>query len=296
MPFSWAYRAPLVKPTRIGWSHWLVPQTVSVEGADLFYVVKGEGEPVILIHGYGAGMWIWEKQIDFLSRFYKVYALDLIGHGFSDRPRIPYTPERYVRSFRHFMDGIGIESAILVGNSMGGGLAWAMAGLFPERVSRLVLIDSMPPDVFRWVRNDSFRTLAAVRGMPLLLYLILSTRSRKSIRWILEECISDRDLITEAVVERQYRLSMIRGTTWVLYSTFRNGGDAETLRAWLSRVRQPTLLIWGEDDLIFPLSVGDELQASLRGSHLTTVPKSGHIPMWETPETVNQSILTFLKE
>jgi pimeloyl-ACP methyl ester carboxylesterase len=260
------------------------------------YIVKGEGKPLILIHGYGAGMWVWEKQIDFLSQFYRVYALDLIGHGFSDRPKIDYTPEAYIHFLKDFMDGVGIEKAILIGNSMGGGIAWAVAALFPERVERLILINCVPPDVLDQVRNDSFRTLVAIKDIPLLPYLVIASRNKKSIKWILQECVSDIKLITPEIVNRQYQLSKIRGTTWVLYSTFKNAEKASRLKDNLSRIDQPTFLIWGERDLIFPPTVGETLHQAIRGSRFQMIEKSGHIPMWETPEEINQATLSFLKE
>ncbi len=295
LPFS-IYSIPLVRPNRIEWNPSLTPQTVQIKGHTIFYVVKGEGKPLILIHGYGAGIWIWEKQIDFLSQFYQVYALDLIGHGFSDRPKIPYTPEAYIYFFKDFMDGVGIEKATLIGNSMGGGIAWAMAALFPERVNRLILIDCVPPDVLDQVRNDSFRTLVAIKDIPFLPYLVIASRKKRSIKWILQECVSDIKLITPEVLNRQYQLSKIRGTTWVLYSTFKNAKEASKLKDYLSRIYQPTLLLWGERDLLFPPSVGEGLHRAIKGSKFQMIEKSGHIPMWETPEEVNQAILSFLKE
>ncbi len=112
--------------------------------------------------------------------------LDLIGHGFSDRPKIDYTPETYIHFLRDFMDGVGIERATLIGNSMGGGIAWAMAALFPERVKRLILINCVPPDVLNQVRNESFRTLAAVKDIPLLPYLVIASRNKNSIKGFLK--------------------------------------------------------------------------------------------------------------
>ncbi len=249
-----------------------------------------------MIHGYGAGMWVWENQVEVLSHFYRVYVLDLIGHGFSDRPKISYTPEAYIHSFRGFMDAVGIERATLIGNSMGGGIAWGTAFFFPKRVNRLILIDSVPPDVLDQVRNDSFKTLVAIKDIPLLPYLVMASRSRNSIKWILQECVSDIKRITPEVLDRQYQLSRIRGSTWVLYSTFKNGTAAKKLKEGLSRVDHPTLLVWGERDLIFPPLVGEELYQVFRCSRFRLIEKSGHIPMWETPEEVNQAILEFLKD
>jgi len=257
--------------------------------------VKGEGRPLLLIHGYGAGMWVWEKQIEVLSQLYRVYAVDVIGHGFSDRPKIPYIPEVYTCFLRDFMDGVGIEKATLIGNSMGGGIAWATAILFPERVDGLILIDCVPPDVLAQVKNKSLRTLIAIRDIPFLPYLVISTRSKSSMRWVLKDCVSDVKLITPEVVKRQYELSRIKGTTWVLYSTLKHAEEALKLRDQFSLIRQPALFIWGEKDIIFPPDVGETLHRAITGSKFQLIEKSGHIPMWESPDIVNQAILDFLK-
>ncbi len=296
MPFLWGRRIPLVRPTRINWDPSLSPQTIQINGHTIFYVVRGEGEPLLLIHGYGAGIWVWEKQMEALSPFYRVYAFDLIGHGFSDRPKIPYTPETYIHFLRDFMDGVGVKKASLIGNSMGGGVAWAMAILFPERVNRLVLINCVPPDVLHQVRNESFRTLVAIKDIPILPYLVIAVRSKQSIRQVLLECVSDIKRITPEVLKRQYQLSKFKGTTWVLYSTFKHSEEALKLKDHLSFIHQPTLLIWGERDLIFPLQVGEVLHHAILGSKFLIIENSGHIPMWETPEAVNRAILDFLQE
>ena len=296
MPFLWGCSVPLVRPSRIDWNPSLTPQTIQINGHTIFYTVKGEGKPLLLIHGYGAGMWVWEKQIEALSQSYRVYALDLIGHGYSDRPKIPYSPETYIHFLRDFMERVGIEKATLIGNSMGGGIAWAMAILFPERVDRLILINGVPPDVLNSVNNDSFRTLVAIKDIPLLPYLVMAGRNRNSIKWILLECVSDIKLITPEILNRQYQLSKIKGTTWVLYSTFKHAEEALTLRDKLSLIGCPTLLIWGERDLIVPPHVGETLHQAITGSKFLKIEKSGHIPMWETPDEVNPAIFEFLKE
>ncbi len=295
-PFSWQRSIPLVRPTRFDWNPSLSPQTTQINGHTIFYTVKGEGKPLVLIHGYGAGIWVWEKQIEVLSQRYTVYALDLIGHGFSDRPKIPYTPEAYIHCLRDFMDGVGIEKAGLIGNSMGGGVAWATSILFPERVDRLILIDCVPPDVLQQVKNESFRMLAAIKDIPFLPYLVMAARNRHSISRILLECISDIRLITPEVVNRQVQLSRIKGTTWALYSTFMHAKEALKLKDPFSLIRKPTLFIWGEKDLIFPPELGKNLHWAIAGSKFRMIEKSGHIPMWETPDEVNRAILDFLQK
>jgi pimeloyl-ACP methyl ester carboxylesterase len=295
-PFLRERSLPLVRPNRITWNSSLIPQVVSIKNHTIFYTVKGEGEPILLLHGFGAGMWVWEKQIDILSQSYRVYLLDLIGHGFSDRPKNSYTPEVYIYFLKDFMDKLEIEKAALIGNSMGGGLAWAMGIFFPERVNRLILINSIPPDVLDQVKNESFRALVAMKVIPFLPYFIMASRSRSSIKHVLYECVYDRRLITREVIDRQYQISRIRGSTWVLYSIFRHGREALKFKNAFSQIRAPTLLIWGENDLIFPPPVGKHLHEAIPGSTLKWIERSGHIPMWETPDEVNQLILSFLKE
>ncbi|MGQ9645323.1 MAG: alpha/beta fold hydrolase [Thermodesulfobacteriota bacterium] len=295
-PFLRDRSIPLVRPARIDWNPSLSPRILQVRGHTIFYVVKGEGEPLLLIHGYGAGCWVWEKQIDVLARDYRVYAVDILGYGYSDRPKIEYSPETYIQFLRDFMDGLAIERATLIGNSMGGGIVWAVAALFPERVKKLVLIDCVPPDVLNQVRNQSFRTLAIVKNIPFLLYLVIASRSKRSVRAVLEECLFDRRLITAELVNRQYELTRFKGSTWVLYSTLRHASETSKMWDYLSLINHPTLLVWGEGDLVFPPTVGKSLREAIRGSKLHIIKKSGHIPMWETPDEVNRVILDFLKE
>ncbi len=295
-PFLRERSIPLVRPTRFDWNPSLSPQTIQINGHTIFYVVKGVGRPLVLIHGYGAAIWVWERQIEVLSQGYRVYALDLIGHGFSDRPKIPYTPETYIDCLKDFMDRAGIEKATLIGNSMGGGVAWAMAILFPERVDRLILIDCVPPDILHEVKNESFRMLAAIKNIPFLPYLVMAVRNENSIRQILLECISDIKLVTPEVVNRQYQLSRIKGTTWALYSTFKHAKEALKLKDRFSAICKPTLFLWGERDLVFPSPLGENLHRAIAGSKFRKIEKSGHIPMWETPEEVNRAILDFLSE
>ena len=291
----WKDGLPLVRPKRIDWNPYLSPQTIQIKGHTIFYITKGEGKTLLLIHGYGAGLWVWEKQIEILSQTHRVYALDIIGHGFSDRPKIAYTPETYIHFLKDFMDGVGIERATLIGNSMGGGIAWAMAIFFPERVDRLILINSVPPDVLDQVRNDSFRKLVAIKNIPLLPYLLIAGRNKNSVKRILQECVSDIELVTPEVLNRQHQLSMIKGSTWVLYSTFKNGETALKFKDHLSHIHHPTLLLWGDRDFIFPTSVGESLHKMISNSKIELIEGSGHIPMWETPEVVNQAILSFLR-
>lgn len=285
---------PLVRPVAFEWDPALQLKAAQVKEGTIFYGVAGEGPPVLLIHGFGGEIWVWEKQVSPLSKRYRLFIPDLLGYGYSDRPNVDYTPALFIDSIRQFMDQLGVRRASLVGNSMGGGIAWAFALTHPERVEKLVLIDSIPPDLVPEVRNPSFRWFLAIRNLPLLPRLAVALHTRGMLRATLMEMVFNDRLITDAVVERQYQIGRIAGTARVMTSTARQVEGVKRYGGALATLGRPTLIIWGEQDEVFPVAVGKQLHASIKGSELLVIKGSGHMPMWERPDETNQAILEFL--
>ena len=193
------------------------------------------------------------------------------------------------------MDQVGVSSASLIGNSMGGGIAWAFALTHPERVGKLILIDSLPPQVVLAVRNRLLRWFLAIRHVPPLSYLAAALRTRRMIQEELTQIVYNDRLITDVVVERQYRISRLAGTARVMASTIRYTDDVARYTDTLATLRKPTLIIWGERDELFPVEVGKQLHTSIRDSGLVVITDSGHMPMWEKPDETNRAILEFLR-
>jgi pimeloyl-ACP methyl ester carboxylesterase len=286
--------SPLVRPSAFEWNPALELKTARLNEGTILYAVAGDGPPVILLHGFGGQIWVWEKQISELSRHHRLYIPDLLGYGYSDRPKVDYTPALFIDSIRELMDQLGLQRASLIGNSMGGGIAWAFGLTHPERVEKLVLVDSIPPDTVPAVRNPSFRWLLAIRNLPVLPYLAVGLHTRGMLRATLKEMVFDDRLITDPVVERQYQIGRIEGTPRVMTSTVRQVGEIKRYADALSTLDKPTLIIWGDQDEVFPLAVAKELHSSIRGSELLVIKDSGHMPMWEHPDETNQAILEFL--
>ncbi len=285
---------PLVRPTVFDWNPALELKLAEIDEGTVAYVVTGEGPPLLLLHGFGGEIWMWEKQVPVLSQRYRLYIPDLLGYGYSDRPRVDYTPSLFISTIRQFMDRLGVSCAGMVGNSMGGGIAWAFALAHPERVDKLILIDGIPPRVIPAVHNRFLRWFLAIRHVPLLPYLAIALRTRRMVRAELMEAIYDDRLITDMVVERQHRIGRIAGTARVMASTVRYADDVARYAVALEGLRKPTLIIWGEQDGLFPVMVGRRLHASIRDSELVVIKDSGHLPMWETPDETNRAILEFL--
>ncbi|MDD5560030.1 alpha/beta hydrolase [Candidatus Methylomirabilis sp.] len=284
----------LIRPTSFDWNPALELRLAGIDGGMIFYAVTGEGPPVLLLHGFGGEIWMWERQVAALSKRYRLYIPDLLGYGYSDRPKIDYTPSFFIEMIKQFMDQLGVSGASLIGNSMGAGIAWAFALAHPERVDKLVLIDGIPPQVVPAVRNRLLRWFLAMRHIPLLTYLVVALRTRRMVRVALTQAVYHDRLITDAVVERQYRIGHIAGTARAIASTVRYADEVARYAGALETLRKPTLIIWGEQDELFPVAVGEQLHASIRDSELVVIEGSGHMPMWEKPDETNQAILEFL--
>lgn len=270
-------------------------KTVLVQGHRIAYLDEGQGPPVILLHGFGGSMWQWEYQ-EALYAAHRVITPDLLGSGLSDKPDLAYTPTDFVEFLKGFMDALAIEHATLAGNSMGGGLAIGMALTYPDRVDRLVLIGGLPDHVRERLTSPMTRR-ALDSWAPIWLVEFGNWLAGRSLtRSVLEEMVYDQSKLTPAVIERSYRNRQRPGLIPPLMALGRN------LHLWeegfakrLGEIRQPTLVIWGADDKVFPVQVGKDLQKTIPGSTLEVIPETGHIPQWERPELVNPLILRFLQ-
>lgn len=271
-------------------------KTVLVQGQRLAYLDVGTGPPVILIHGFGGSMWQWEHQQQVLSQQFRTLTLDLPGSGLSDKPEIAYHPNQMLAFFLGFMDTLEISHATLVGNSMGAGLAIGMALTHPTRVDKLVLIDGLPSDILKKVTGPSFRRALESQAPWWLvsfgnwLFGGLVTDS------VLKEVIHDHSLLTPAVLERSNRNRRRPGIIKPLLAM------KKSLPSWeadfaprISDISHPTMIIWGENDRVFPVAVGEELHRRIRGSTLVMIPQAGHLPQWERPDLVNRSLIAYIQ-
>jgi pimeloyl-ACP methyl ester carboxylesterase len=270
--------------------------TIAVNGHRIAYLDVGGGPPVILVHGFGGSMWQWEYQQDALAAQHRVITLDLPGSGLSDKPDLAYTPDEMVALFQGFMDALGLQKASLVGNSMGGGLVIGMAVAHPERVDRLVLIGGLPKDVRKKLTGKLMQRAVDTAAPVWLIRLGNWLAGRWVTEDALKEVVHDHSRLTPAVIERSYRNRKRPGVIPPIMAMARN------LPLWergfaqrIGDIRQPTLVIWGQEDEVFPPEVGRDLQTAIKGASFALIPQAGHIPQWEQPEVVNQRLLTFLK-
>ncbi len=271
-------------------------KTVLVHDQRIAYLDVGTGPPVILIHGFGGSMWQWEHQQQALSQHFRVLTLDLPGAGLSDKPEIDYRPDQMLDFFVGFMDGVKISQATLVGNSMGAGLAIGMALAHPSRVDKLVLIDGLPQHVMEKLTSPSVRRALETSAPSWLVSFGNWLFGGLMIESVLREIVHDPALLTPAVIERSNRNRQRPGLIKPIMAV------RENLPLWesgfatrIDEITHPTLVIWGEEDRVFPIAVGEDLHQTIKGSRFTKIPKAGHIPQWEQPDLVNQELITFIQ-
>ena len=291
-----ACSSPSSIPTQFDAIERISIKTVLVHDQRIAYLDVGAGLPVILIHGFGGSMWQWEQQQRALSQHFRVLTLDLPGAGLSDKPEIDYRPDQMLDFFVGFMDAVKIQQATLVGNSMGAGLAIGMALAHPTRVAKLVLIDGLPQHVMEKLTSPSVRRALQTSAPSWLVSFGNMLFGRLMIESTLREIVHDPTLLTPAVIERSNRNRQRPGLIKPIMTV------RENLPLWESgfatrvgEITHPTLVIWGEEDRVFPIAVGEELHQTIKGSRFIRIPNAGHIPQWERPDLVNQELITFIQ-
>ncbi|MGA6829273.1 alpha/beta fold hydrolase [Nitrospira sp. NS4] len=270
-------------------------KSVTVNGQRIAYLDQGQGPPVILIHGFGGSMWQWEYQQAALAGQFRVITPDLLGAGLSDKPKIEYRPDQLLEFLVGFMDALQIPQAAMVGNSMGAGIAIGLALDHPGRVSTLILIDGLPPGVMECLGSPSLRRALTTHVPSWLVSAGNWLFGGRMLESTLREFVHDPALLTPAVLDRSNRNRQRPGLFRALLTVGTN------LPLWerdfaprIGAITHRTLIIWGEEDRVFPLPAGETLHRTIAGSTFKSIPNAAHIPQWERPDLVNQAILTFL--
>lgn len=286
-----------VDPPWVELVHRIPFSTVTVDGSDIAYLDEGKGFPIIFLHGFGGSMWNWEYQQGVFSDNYRVIIPDLLGSGLSAKPSGPYTPQRLIDFFHRFMETLQIDRAILVGNSMGAGLAMGLALDYPEQVEALVLISGFPANIQESLASPAYKKFLYHRPPLWLAKFGNRLAGRSSTERILQAIIFRKELITPTIIERSYRNRQRGGFLVPIYSLLDN------IEAWehqygqrLSHISHRTLLMWGDHDEVFPISVGEHLTRQLPHAQWHVIPNAGHLAQWEQPEDVNSVIRRFLAE
>jgi pimeloyl-ACP methyl ester carboxylesterase len=261
-----------------------------VDGMRLHCSSAGDGEPLLLVHGFLVSGRCWERVLPGLAERFAVTALDLPGHGASDRPDdYPYTISAFADTVHGLLDTLGLRKVRLLGHSMGGAVALALAAHYPERVSRLVLVNAMAYP-FKLPLSGRLALLPGV-GEPLFNRLYSKRDMR---RYFEKEVYQDPATLDPETLQFYWECFNRPGGRRAMYRTLTAISRLKQLQGLPGQVRCPALVVWGERDRIFPLDHARRLERELSRGTLVTLPDAGHPPPEERPEAFLQAVLPFL--
>jgi pimeloyl-ACP methyl ester carboxylesterase len=264
-----------------------------VDGIRTHYIVAGDGPPVVLLHGLSGNHVVWGRVLGPLAAHHTVYAVDVPGRGFSEKPNIGYTVQEGTRFVRAFLEAVSDQPAVLVGNSMGGLLALRTALDHPASVAGLVLVGAA----------------GLGRRLPLYVRLLslpgvgeaLEQPTRRNTRASLRMVLNDQRQATEGLLQALRRprtdsgskravLRMVRGSTGLL------GLRRQWIMAeQLSQLHVPALLVWGARDAVVPIATAHEVLKKTPNLALRVIEDSGHWPQVDRPHEFNAEVLSFLE-
>ena len=270
------------------------------EGHNIRYSVTGEGKPLLLIHGFGACIGHWSKNIPVLAEAgYKVYAIDLLGFGGSDKAAISYSLELWQAQIKAFWDIHIQEKTVFIGNSIGGLLALLLVSEYPEIAAGGILINSAgglnhrPEELNLPLRVVMGGFTQLVASPVLGKWLFNQVRQKSRIRQTLYQVYSDRQAVTDELVEMLYEPSNDPNAHKVFASVLTAPAGPRPSQL-LAKVTHPLLVLWGDRDPWTPIS-GAKIYQDNDNIEFSIIKGAGHCPHDENPTEVNQKILRWLE-
>jgi pimeloyl-ACP methyl ester carboxylesterase len=272
-------------------------ERITIHDHELSFVTAGDGPVVVLIHGMAGCADSWKHVMPELARRFTVVAPDLLGHGDSAKPMGEYSVSGHANLLRDLLSALGHEHATLVGQSFGGGVAMQLAYQYPEHCERLVLVSSggLGREVGGLLRALSLP--GAEQVFPLFCSPALRDAGQRIVRWLEGIGLRQAPVAEEAwrsyasLADRDARRAFFR----TLHAVIDPGGQSVSAadRLYLAS-RMPTLIVWGREDAIIPVTHALAAHEAIAGSRLTVFDDVGHFPHCEEPKRFVDTLVGFV--
>ncbi|MFX0104997.1 MAG: alpha/beta fold hydrolase [Candidatus Hodarchaeota archaeon] len=270
-----------------------------VNGINISFEIKGNGFPVIFIHGFGSKKEIWKPQVIELSKKFKTITFDLRGTGLTDRPNYPYTMAMFADDIKGLMDYLQIESAHIIGRSLGGMIAQNFVLHYPQYVKKLVLIstnakfdDEATVDLIieNRIKNIELSKADPVKAFWSNSRILYNQKFRRELKRNSKKkfygAFSLEDLIEESKINPSRPQDIKnQGHAMKLHSAFNR----------LNEIKNETLLLAASHDRIIPKLSIDEIHKRIPNSTLKIIENAGHFMTLSKAQEINELILDFLK-
>jgi len=242
---------------------------------------------LVMLHGFGSSLDTWDDWADQLSADHRVIRFDLPGFGLTGAdPTGEYTDARTIAVLLALLDRLGVQRTALIGNSMGGRIAWAFAAAHPVRVSKLVLVS---PDGFASPGIEYGKK----QDVPLMVRALPYTLPMFMLRPNLAAAYADPSKMTEASLARTRDMMLAPGVRRAVIARMEQT-VLQDPRPLLASITAPTLLLWGDKDTLIPISNAQDYLAAMPNARLVTLPGIGHLPQEEAPAKSLAPLRAFL--
>jgi len=250
------------------------------------------GKTIVLVHGFSVPCFIFDPTFDFLTKAgFRVLRYDLIGRGYSDRPKTAYKIDLFIRQLRDLLEALNLPQVNLLGLSMGGPITASFIDQNPQVVDKFILIDPAG------AKRVTLSLLLEAVKLPIFGELALGLFGSGSMVKGIASDMFDPELVEH--FQAQYKIQMqYKGFKYAILSTMRNRmleSFAETY-ARVGKLKKPTLLIWGKNDATVPFKNSSEILKAIPHAEFHPIENCGHIPHYEKPEIVNKVLLEFLSK
>lgn len=274
---------------------WAPPPSQFIEVGGQFVHLRDEGPrqdttPIVLLHGTSASLHTWDGWVAELSQTRRVIRFDLPGFGLTGPAADGnYSLAAYVDFVIDVMDTLGIERFVLAGNSLGGSIAWRTTAAHPQRIEKLILVDSggYPFEA------ESMPLAFVISQTPLLNRIMEFTLPRSAVESSVRDVYGDPSRVTPELVDRYFDLSLREGNRGALRERFAQL-EYQDQSALVQTIQQPTLVIWGAQDRLIPPSIARRFEQDLPNGQLVMFAELGHVPHEEAPTETVAAVTKFL--
>lgn len=261
-----------------------------VDNMMLHYRDEGQGEVLLLLHGAFSSLHTFNDWNKHLRKHYRVIRLDLMGFGLTGpSDSNDYSMENHIRVLKNFLNILQIEKCHIVGNSLGGWVAWEFAYRYPQKVEKLVLIDAAG-----FLEEENIPLPFKVARTPVFGRIIKYVVRRQILEQFLRQVYFDQSKVTEQLVTRYFELFTREGNPDA-FLRFVNQHYSDNTPA-LRHINNKTLIMWGREDMWIPVHNAYRFHSMIQNSYLKIYPQVGHVPMEEIPEETMLDLINFLDE
>jgi pimeloyl-ACP methyl ester carboxylesterase len=260
---------------------------VEIYGQKIYYQEAGSGPDVVLLHGLGADRSAWSATVPALAAKYHVYVPDQVGFGQSDKPAMDYRVGTLVDFLDAFYKKVGVSKATLVGNSLGGWVAMNFALAHPDKVNRLVLVDSAGYSPKRIGGQPLTREMlqalnpSTIAGEKQLMALVFYNKAFANDQFA-EQAFTGHLRKNDGYTIDRFIDSILRGE--------------DVVDGRLGGINTPTLVVWGREDALVPLAAGKALAEDISGAQTVILDSCGHVPPVECAAPFNAALMKYLGE